>query len=351
MEKFKPKESNLELLRIVNMLLIITHHLAVHTPFVFENIHIKYIVYFLSLGGKIGVNSFVLLTGYLLVDKKLKIKNLFIIWVDVLFYSITIWGFFYFYDKSYIPEIKFFIFPITYYLYWFVTTYFIMYIILYFFNFQLYDVERKRYLKFIIILVILWSVLSSFPYVNLGYSNVLWFILLYLIGGYIKLYVNKIKNKYLYLFVGMISYFIIFIRTIINHSVLESDKYVITHYIEMNDFFILLVSIFLLLFFSNLNIKYNKYINMVSSTTLGIYLIHDNPSMRTFLWTSYFRLFEITGSKYLILNSIKAIFIIFFVCIIIDLIRKFIIEVLLKKKINQFYEILVFLNDKVNKFL
>ena len=71
MEKFKPKESNLELLRIVNMLLIITHHLAVHTPFVFENIHIKYIVYFLSLGGKIGVNSFVLLTGYLLVDKKL----------------------------------------------------------------------------------------------------------------------------------------------------------------------------------------------------------------------------------------------------------------------------------------
>ena len=198
MEKFKPKESNLELLRIVNMLLIITHHLAVHTPFVFENIHIKYIVYFLSLGGKIGVNSFVLLTGYLLVDKKLKIKNLFRIWVDVLFYSITIWGFFYFYDKSYIPEIKFFIFPITYYLYWFVTTYFIMYIILYFFNFQLYDVERKRYLKFIIILVILWSVLSSFPYVNLGYSNVLWFILLYLIGGYIKLYVNKIKNKYLY---------------------------------------------------------------------------------------------------------------------------------------------------------
>ena len=55
MENFKPKESNLELLRIINMLLIIAHHLAVHTPFVFENIHIKYIVYFLSLGGKIGV--------------------------------------------------------------------------------------------------------------------------------------------------------------------------------------------------------------------------------------------------------------------------------------------------------
>ena len=328
MENFKPKESNLELLRIINMLLIIAHHLAVHTPFVFENIHIKYIV-----------------------DKTLKIKNLFRIWIDVFFYSITILVFFYFYDKSYIYNIKFYIFPITYSLYWFITTYFIMYIILYFFNFQLYNIERKRYLKFIIILVIFWSILSSFPNTNLGYTNILWFILLYLIGGYIKLYINKIKNKYLYLFVGIFFYFIIFIRTIINHSVLESDKYIITHYIEMNDFFILLVSILLLLFFSNLNIKYNKYINIISSTTLGIYLIHDNPSVRTFLWTSYFKLFEITGGKNLILSSIKIIFTIFFICMIIDLIRKFIIEVLLKRKINQIYEILVFLNDKIDKFL
>ena len=295
--------------------------------------------------------QFVLLTGYLLVDKKLKIKNLFKIWIDVFFYSITILGFFYLYDKSYIYKIKFFIFPITYYLYWFITIYFVMYIILYFFNIQLYNIERKRYLKFIIILVIFWSILSSFPNTNLGYSNILWFILLYLIGGYIKLYVNKIKNKYLYLFAGMIFYLIIFIRTITNHSVLEADKYVITHYIEMNDFFILLVSIFLLLFFSNLNIKYNKYINIISSTTLGIYLIHDNPSMRTFLWTNYFKLFEITGSKYLILSSIKIIFTIFFICMIIDLIRKFIVEVLLKKGINQFYEILLFLNNKIDKFL
>ena len=285
------------------------------------------------------------------VYKKLKIKNIFRIWIDVLFYSITILGFFYFYDKSYIPSIKFFIFPITYNLYWFITTYFIMYILLYFFNFKLYDIDRKKYLKFIVILVIFWSIISSFPNTNLGYSNILWFILLYLIGGYIKLHVRKIKNKYLYILVCVISYFIIFIRTITNNNVLESDKYIITNYIGMNDFFILLVSIFLILFFSNLDIKYNKYINIVSSTTLGIYLIHDNPSVRAFLWTNYFKLFEITKSKYLILSSVKVIFTVFFVCMIIDFIRKYIVEVLLKRKIEQFYEILLSLNDKINKFL
>ena len=93
----KIKESNLELLRIVNMLLIIAHHLAVHTSFTFENVHIKYIVYFLSLGGKIGVNSFILLTGYLLIDKKINLKNLYRIWIDVLFYLIVIQVFFYFF--------------------------------------------------------------------------------------------------------------------------------------------------------------------------------------------------------------------------------------------------------------
>jgi len=37
MENFKIKESNLELLRIISILLIIAHHLAVHTPFIFNN--------------------------------------------------------------------------------------------------------------------------------------------------------------------------------------------------------------------------------------------------------------------------------------------------------------------------
>ncbi len=351
MENFKIKELNLELLRIISILLIIAHHLAVHTPFIFNNIYIKYIVYFFSLGGKIGVNSFILLTGYVLIDKKMKVKNLFMIWVDVFLYSISIWGFFYFYDKNYLYQIKFALFPITYYLYWFVTIYFIMYLILYFFNFQSSSIERKKYLKFIIILIISWSVLSSYPNIKLGYSEVLWFILLYLIGGYIKLYVKKIKNKYLYLVGAIIFYFFIFIKTITNYNVIESNKYIIINYIEMNNFYILIVSIFLILFFRNLNMKYNKYINIVSSTTLGIYLLHDNPSVRNYLWSNYFKLFEITRSKYLILTSIKVIFLVFFICMLIDLIRKIVVEVFLKKGINWVYEKLVFLNNSIDEFL
>lgn len=351
MENLKVRESNLELLRIISMLLIVTHHLAVHTPFIFENIHIKYIVYFLSLGGKIGVTLFVLLTGYLQANKPLKIKNLFKIWIDVFFYSMAILIFFCFYDRGYLSDIKFYIFPVTYSLYWFITSYFVMYIIMYFFNFQVQSIERKKYLKIIIILIIFWSIVPSFFKINTGYSSVLWFILLYLIGGYIKLYVREIKKKYLYLISSIFFYLIIFIKIMKNSTVLESNRYVITDYIGIDYFFVLLTSISLFLFFVNLNIKYNKYLNIISSTTLGIYLIHDHPSIRFLIWTKYFKLFEIVSSKKFILSSIKAIFIVFFICMIIDLIRKFIVEVLLKKYVSWIYEKLVFLNEKVDKIL
>lgn len=175
--------------------------------------------------------------------------------------------------------------------------------------------------------------------------------MVYFIGGYIKLYVKKIKNNYWYLCGSIFFYFLIFIRTINSPSVLEENQYIITRYIGMDDFFVLLTSIFLILFFSNLDIKYNKYINIVSSTTFGIYLIHDNGSVRNFLWNNYFRLFEITKSKDLILNSIGIIFSIFFICMIIDLIRKFIIEILLKKKLDQFYGLLLSLNNKIDKII
>ena len=103
---------------------------------------------------------------------------------------------------------------------------------------------------------------------------------MYLIGGYIKLYIKKTKNKYLYFLSFLIFYFIIFIRTIKDSVVIEANSYIITNYIGTDDFFILLTSIFIILFFINLDIKYNIYINMIASTTLGIYLIHDHPSMR-----------------------------------------------------------------------
>lgn len=72
MEKVKIRNSNLEILRIVSMILIIVHHYVVHGQFEWSNTITtnKILLEVLSLGGKLGVNCFVLITGYFMVQSK-----------------------------------------------------------------------------------------------------------------------------------------------------------------------------------------------------------------------------------------------------------------------------------------
>ena len=64
------RSSNIELLRIIAMIMIIAHHVSVHSGFVYPGEIISFNrlwIQFIQLGGKIGVNIFVLISGYFLV--------------------------------------------------------------------------------------------------------------------------------------------------------------------------------------------------------------------------------------------------------------------------------------------
>lgn len=78
MEKIQ-RQSNFELLRIFAMFLIVLHHFCVHGVFSLWNaanaaIHPfnTYTCEFLSIGGKIGVDVFIFITGYLWLSLNLK---------------------------------------------------------------------------------------------------------------------------------------------------------------------------------------------------------------------------------------------------------------------------------------
>jgi len=89
--KKAPRQSNLELLRIISMLLILMHHYSVHGGFNLSNVPLTFnvfLVQLLSLGGKIGVNIFMLITGYFMVNSKFNFKKLLRLGLQVLFYSV-----------------------------------------------------------------------------------------------------------------------------------------------------------------------------------------------------------------------------------------------------------------------
>ena len=65
------RRTNLELLRIVAMIMIVFHHLACHSSFLLDGLSIGRLwINLISIGGKIGVSLFVLITGYFMIEKE-----------------------------------------------------------------------------------------------------------------------------------------------------------------------------------------------------------------------------------------------------------------------------------------
>ena len=72
----RQRESGLELLRIIAMLLIVTHHVCywggVQGSTALEQVLMKCC----GLGGRLGVNIFVLISAYFMVQKKFKLTRI-----------------------------------------------------------------------------------------------------------------------------------------------------------------------------------------------------------------------------------------------------------------------------------
>lgn len=89
------RQSNVELLRIICMLFIIAHHFCVHTHFAYDTQLLSFnrLWYeFLYTGGKIGVNVFIIITGYFSFrNVTLKMGKVFQFYFQVIFYSLVIY--------------------------------------------------------------------------------------------------------------------------------------------------------------------------------------------------------------------------------------------------------------------
>ena len=71
-----------------------------------------------------------------------------------------------------------------------------------------------------------------------------------------------------------------------------------------------------------MNLRFNRSINMISSTTFGILLFHANGwPMRNFLWKSVFRNIDLYDSIFLPIHTVLSVLIVFCVGAFIEFIR------------------------------
>lgn len=354
-KKEDKRDSNFEVLRILSMIMIVFHHLAVHSGLnlnaigIFPNV---LWVKFIQMGGKIGVNLFVLISGYFLINsEKIKISKILKLWVQISFTSISVYIIFNNIlgtQKIEIQDIIKRIFPIIFEVWWFPSTYFVLYIISPVLNSVLKRMERNSYKKMLLIILLFWCIIPTLVEKSFQSNSLIWFVTLYCIAGYIRLYGKdwKIKNKEYFLSaiaIAIVTYISVILLDLNNIRVSNFEDNALYFY-NMQRAPVFLISVFIFLGFKETKVRYSKFINMIASTTFGIYLIHDYSYIRKILWQDFFKIKFFENSKMLIPYSILVCFIIFICCILIELIRIYIIE-------KQYMKVIYKIEPKINKLM
>jgi peptidoglycan/LPS O-acetylase OafA/YrhL len=88
-----PRNSNLELFRIIAMLLIIAHHYVVNSGLSTEIASNPKSIYSICLclfgmWGKIGINCYLLITGYFMCKSQITLQKFIKLWFGVVFYGL-----------------------------------------------------------------------------------------------------------------------------------------------------------------------------------------------------------------------------------------------------------------------
>lgn len=160
---------------------------------------------------------------------------------------------------------------------------------------------------------------------------------MYVIGGYISLYVNSKNNIKKYICITILCYvFYLFFIMTMN---LLGTKYAVfsqhaTYMFGMNYLPTLIISISIFMCFKDIKFNYSEVINKISSLTFGIYLIHDNYLVRNLLWREIFNE-NYYGKSFFIFYTILCAILAYCSCALLEYLRKTIIEKNLLKLYNK----------------
>lgn len=330
MKEKKVRDSNLELMRVFCMVIIILSHYVYHGGLLFETLSVNQIfAQLLKIGGKLGVTCFVLISAYFLVDSEFSIKNIFRLCLQVTFYSIIVLivkiviG-----DGYSFKEVVKSIFAPIYDVYWFPTAYIGMY-----FCFPLLNIiVNKLGVKLLKVLVFFTVVFGFTHFCFLGsgflYSNLTWFLYLYLWGAYIKKNCVKVLEKNAGLIAGIsvlciwgLSIILNLVGICLGNATIVKYAY---YFSDITSPLIISAGVGMFVVFKNLKLRTNKWINYGGAITFSVYLLHDNPFFRDILWKDIFKTQKFYNANIVSLVGHMLIVVVslFFVSALIEIIRK-----------------------------
>lgn len=345
--------ANFELMRVVIMFFIVVYHFIVHglilrssgpvSISMYNSNWIEFTNYvllnFVLIITAVSVNCFVFTSGYFLINGNTKWKKVIKLFFEVLFYSVVFGLIFVLSGKvsfSYLIEA---VTPIRSNIYWFITNYLALMLLSPFLAIIVKNINKSGYQTLLLILFLInTNYIFDLPYgsifSNNGYS-LSWFIFLFFAGGYIRLYgincewINLNKKYGLCFFVLSVLFLLFFVLK----SLVLNDNGILyfNNYVPYNGF-VFFISVFFFLWMKNLNVNSDNNIVRtvlnISPYVFGVYLFHDNPLMRCFLWDELIVPENYINCWYLIPMMLITCLVVFFVGVFIDIIRNLLFKII-----------------------
>lgn len=335
----KVRSSNLELYRIICMLLIVAHHYVVNSgltypdgPMTLEphNVNTLFLWVF-GMWGKTGINCFLMITGYFMCKSNITLQKFLKLMLQIYLYKIIIYAIFLAtgYEVFSVTRVLKLLMPI-----WGINTNFtscfiVFWLTIPFWNILIKGMTQRQHALLLALLLGVYTILGSYPDFIVSFNYVTWFGVIYLIASYIRLYPHAIfAKKGLW---GWLSFASVALALASMYAMLHlygshGAQFFVN---ESNKIFAVLVAVCSFLWFKNLEISYSRLINIIGASTFGVLLIHANSdAMRTWLWRDTV---DCVGHYslplgQLMLYAVGVVLIIFSVCALIDYLRIQIIE-------------------------
>ena len=293
--KAKPvRQGGIDLFRIISMFMVIVIHVngaggILRNPLNTAWSPVWVIGSIIQVFCVVAVNCFALISGYVYVGKKTKIKSIINLWIQAFFISVVAYAIKVLLNEesfSLTMLIKQMLF-ITFNKWWYFTAYFLLFFFIPIFNSAIEKCGKVLMGLLIIVFGIIFCGMAyASPHDVLGLINgysFLWLAYLYLVGAYVKRYDFKIKIKGQPIKTGY--YFLLYVIFTVLHLLVElvssyfngwASVPVQANYMYLFNF---LASVSLLIFFANVKIKSSKTLLFFSSTTFGVYLLHTAIGM------------------------------------------------------------------------
>lgn len=345
--------ANIELLRIVSMFLIVASHYlnrggvyAAVRPFSLM-FGVTTVINAIAI---IAVNVYILISGYVLAESTFKYKRLVDIVLQVFTISVGFYAIMLLFGQITfsVSGLVYAALPILTKQYWFVSVYVGLYVLMPFINKALHALTKKQHLSLCILLVLMFGLyLPSKMLGQTGYG-IAWMVTMYTVGAYLRMHYkpgDKLRMKHIMMWLAPTvllvasRYGIILFGKLISKDLSTFDKW----FFKNNSLPVVWAAVAFFVIFLHIRVKKpaaEKIIGLAGPLTFGVYLIHNNPSLREWMW-GLTNPVSFMNELYFIPLSLLIVSVVFVLCAAVEFIRRALYNCLLSKIVYRICDIVI----------